>query len=213
METVAVFPIPNSVAFPGQIVPLHVFEPRYRQLVKYCVDNGVRLAVAHVEKRIHKAKLEDGDSPLHHNLDTYAPKKVVSAGLCEIIETFPDGRIAVAVQMDRRFALKSCQQMIPFMIYECEEIKDEPGDSEELLAVSRQRVLDVLRRVLVSAEVPNGDELYARFAKFSNALLSFKIFSLIEFDADFMQAVLMSQSPLERLQMIENELRLADVVQ
>lgn len=213
METVAVFPIPNSVAFPGQIVPLHVFEPRYRKLVKYCVDNGVRLAVAHVEKCIHKAKLEDGDSPLHHNLDTYAPKKVVSAGLCEIIETFPDGRLAVAVAMDRRFVLKSCQQMIPFMIYECDEIRDESGDSEERLAASRQQVLQGLQRILVSAQVPNGDELYARFASLSNALLSFKIFSLIEFDADFMQAVLISQSPLERLQMIENELRLADVVQ
>ena len=27
---VALFPIPNVVAFPGVVLPLHVFEPRYR---------------------------------------------------------------------------------------------------------------------------------------------------------------------------------------
>ena len=32
MTDIALFPIPNCVAFPGTVFPLHVFEPRYRSL-------------------------------------------------------------------------------------------------------------------------------------------------------------------------------------
>ena len=41
---VALFPIPSLVAFPGTIVPLHVFEPRYRQMINDCVrDQRMRI--------------------------------------------------------------------------------------------------------------------------------------------------------------------------
>ena len=33
IEEVALFPIPDLVAFPGTVIPLHVFEPRYRKMV------------------------------------------------------------------------------------------------------------------------------------------------------------------------------------
>ena len=37
VEEVALFPIPDLVAFPGTVIPLHVFEPRYRKMVHDCV--------------------------------------------------------------------------------------------------------------------------------------------------------------------------------
>ena len=42
---IAIFPIPNCVTFPGQIVSLHVFEPRYREMVEDCVKESRMLAV------------------------------------------------------------------------------------------------------------------------------------------------------------------------
>ena len=38
MTDVALFPIPGAVSFPGVPRALHVFEPRYRQMVEYCID-------------------------------------------------------------------------------------------------------------------------------------------------------------------------------
>ena len=29
-----IFPLPNVVLFPGTYLPLHIFEPRYRQMTK-----------------------------------------------------------------------------------------------------------------------------------------------------------------------------------
>ncbi|HEY6105478.1 MAG TPA: LON peptidase substrate-binding domain-containing protein [Anaeromyxobacteraceae bacterium] len=40
-----VFPLPGVVVFPGTPTPLHVFEPRYRQLVADCLAGDGRLAV------------------------------------------------------------------------------------------------------------------------------------------------------------------------
>jgi ATP-dependent Lon protease len=47
LERIPLFPL-NVVLLPGAILPLHIFEPRYRQMVRHCVDQkrefGVLLA-------------------------------------------------------------------------------------------------------------------------------------------------------------------------
>ena len=44
-EALPLFPLPNVVFFPYSLLPLHVFEPRYRALVRYCLDRHGFLAV------------------------------------------------------------------------------------------------------------------------------------------------------------------------
>jgi Lon protease-like protein len=39
MENLPLFPL-NTVLFPGQLLPLHIFEPRYRQLIGECIQHG-----------------------------------------------------------------------------------------------------------------------------------------------------------------------------
>ena len=42
---VPMFPLPGVFLFPSQILPLHVFEERYRQLVEDCLDGPGRILV------------------------------------------------------------------------------------------------------------------------------------------------------------------------
>ena len=53
---VALFPIPNMVAFPGTKVPLHVFEQRYRAMIHDCVRDQRMLAISHTRKQISDNK-------------------------------------------------------------------------------------------------------------------------------------------------------------
>ena len=53
IEEVALFPIPDLVAFPGTVIPLHVFEPRYRKMVHDCVESGRKIGVCHKIGRAH----------------------------------------------------------------------------------------------------------------------------------------------------------------
>lgn len=43
---VAVFPLPNVVLFPGALLPLHIFEPRYRAMVADALDSDRLIAIA-----------------------------------------------------------------------------------------------------------------------------------------------------------------------
>ncbi len=38
--TIALFPLPGAIILPGSILPLHIFEPRYRQMLEDCVASN-----------------------------------------------------------------------------------------------------------------------------------------------------------------------------
>ena len=42
METkrISLFPLPSSVFYPKTVLPLHIFEPRYRDMVAHSVATG-----------------------------------------------------------------------------------------------------------------------------------------------------------------------------
>ncbi len=83
---VPLFPLPNAWLFPGSVVPLHVFEPRYRQMIEDSLDGPGRLVLAAVPEEYH-AQME-GAPPVHP-----------IAGLGEIgrHERLEDGRFLVTL--------------------------------------------------------------------------------------------------------------------
>lgn len=46
LEELPIFPLPQCVLLPGGLLPLHVFEPRYRELTRYCLDGNRPMGVA-----------------------------------------------------------------------------------------------------------------------------------------------------------------------
>ncbi len=49
--TLPIFPLPEVFLFPGTFLPLHIFEPRYRLMLEFCLENGNELAVAPFKKK------------------------------------------------------------------------------------------------------------------------------------------------------------------
>ena len=111
MIEVAVFPIPNCVAFPGTSFPLHVFEPRYRDMVNYCVEHNVPMAITHIESVVKHAKSNQTVAEaMQSNQATYKPYTIFSAGQVELIDTLEDGRMMIEVHLtDRLYALSETQ--------------------------------------------------------------------------------------------------------
>jgi Lon protease-like protein len=48
MDTLPLFPL-NTVLFPGQLLPLHIFEPRYRQMIGECIQHGQPFGVVLIQ--------------------------------------------------------------------------------------------------------------------------------------------------------------------
>lgn len=48
LERIAVFPLPGVCLFPGTLLPLHVFEPRYVKMLEHCMQHERAIAIANL---------------------------------------------------------------------------------------------------------------------------------------------------------------------
>jgi Lon protease-like protein len=148
MVDVALFPIPNAVSFPGVPKPLHVFEPRYRQMVKFCMENQSLVGVCHTERILHtNAREQTWEEMLNSNQSTYKPCKIFSAGPVELLAELDDGRMMITLDTNIRLRLREEKQTLPFSVWACEELPDEPVDASAAVAMEQTRE-KILKRLL-----------------------------------------------------------------
>ena len=155
MVDVALFPVPSSVNFPGVPCSLHVFEPRYRQMVRQCIDQNLLMGVCHTEKVLHRKEREQTlEEALNSNQATYKPRGIFSAGPVELLEELEDGRMLIQVNNEVRLQLGEEKQTLPFGIWACEELVDKALDETGELAL-KQSQAKILQRLLA---VTHGNE-------------------------------------------------------
>ncbi|MEH6584009.1 MAG: LON peptidase substrate-binding domain-containing protein [Halioglobus sp.] len=148
MVDVALFPIPSSVNFPGIPCSLHVFEPRYRQMVRHCIGQRLFMGVCHTEKILHQSERDQTvEEALKRNQATYKPQDVFSAGPVELLEELDDGRMLIQVNNEVRLQLGEEKQTLPFGIWSCEELLDETLDAQGERSL-RQSQAKILTRLL-----------------------------------------------------------------
>ena len=82
LSDLAVFPLPRVVFFPGTLLPLHIFEPRYRTMMRDCIASGRMAMAVTLLKPGYEASYEG--RPAMHELCT--------VGRIEKYEALPDGR-------------------------------------------------------------------------------------------------------------------------
>lgn len=200
-QEVALFPIPNLVAFPGTVIPLHVFEPRYRQLVKDCLEDNRLLGVCHTRKTIRDApKNQSASEMLNTNQATYQPQEIFSAGPCRLIETTSDGRILAEIHVKHRLVIKSEKQTLPYKIVLCDELQDTPDKDQQ----ESKKLMQQITTTLIPLVAKQSDQVAERLedTDMTPTTFSFEIFQYLRFEPDVMQSILETQSTYDRLQMI-----------
>lgn len=93
-STLPLFPLPNAVLFPSVFLPLHIFEPRYRQMVRDALT-GDRMIGMVLLKPGFEADY-DGRPPIYD---------VGGAGLITHAERLPDGRYNIILRGIDKFRL------------------------------------------------------------------------------------------------------------
>ncbi len=96
METkrISLFPLPSSVFFPKTVLPLHIFEPRYRDMVAHSVETGQWIGMVLLEPGYEN---EYFDSP--------AVKSVGCAGNLEKWDQQDDGKYNIVLRGQSRFRI------------------------------------------------------------------------------------------------------------
>jgi len=202
MVEVALFPIPNSVNFPGVPCALHVFEPRYRQMVRHCIETDMLMGICHTEKVLHDGgDAQSMSEALSSNQSTYKPCRIFSAGAVTLLQELEDGRLLIEVDTSLRVRLETEKQTLPFSIWACEELLDEGFDatSEALLAQAQEKILQRLIILTHDNEKAQAELKSAHWQNMSAHKFSFVIAGLLGMPPETSQRLLEMTNPQQRL--------------
>ena len=118
MAELGLFPLP-LVLVPTERVPLHIFEPRYRDLIGECIETGDEFGIVLV-----------GSAGDLHDVGT-------RAAVSQVLEVLPDGRLNVVVEGGDRFRLLEVDHTRSFDIGTVEEVTDVGSEAVKPADVDR----------------------------------------------------------------------------
>lgn len=155
IERLPIFPLPEVVLFPGAVLPLHVFEPRYLAMLEL---------VLRTDRRMGIAALAPGWEPLYFG----APPLLDVFGLGEVIrhEPAPDGRANILLRgLSRLRLVRELRTPVAFRIVEAERVDDILSSAAELRVANDLVAIRQLVAAFVS-KLPRGaqPDLSALFA-------------------------------------------------
>ena len=151
---IPLFPL-HTVLCPGIVVPLHIFEERYRALTQHCLETGTPFGIV---------LIRDGRDVG----PTSRPPTIAGVGaLVEIREAgrYPDGRYDLLAAATGRFAIESVDvERAPYLVADVTPLDDEVGDearAERLAASAIRRFVRYLE-LLRTREGESGEALDIR---------------------------------------------------
>ena len=120
------FPL-NVVLFPGGYLPLHIFEERYRLMMRHCLDGDRRFGVVLIS-----SGSEVGEPAV--------PEAVGTIGKIDQARTLDDGRMVIGVEGEQRFRIVEIVEQLPYIIAEVIPLEDDGASvvDESLVADVRQ---------------------------------------------------------------------------
>ena len=122
---IPIFPLPGAFLFPHQMLPLHVFEPRYRRMVGDLLDSPGRLVIG--------TQLATGVAA------NGAPAVLPVAGLGEIVrhERLDDGRFQILVLGLLRVRIAEVPSDRLYRLVQCEPFEEIDAPLDEGQELSR----------------------------------------------------------------------------
>jgi ATP-dependent Lon protease len=131
----------NTVLVPGLVLPLHVFEPRYRQLVEDL------LAIPDEDAReFGVIGVREGRDVARHGLDALYP--VGTATVLRQAERLDDGRFDIVTTGTRRFRVRGIDTSRPLVMGDVEFLDDDIDPADAFIAQRVARDFRTYRAVL-----------------------------------------------------------------
>ena len=126
------FPL-NVVLFPGMVLPLHIFEQRYRLMIKECIEEEKPFGVVLVQPECV--------------LGEERPHQVGTTARIMAAERLDDGRFNLLTEGGKRFRILEEHREQPYLSALVEEFCDAPTEPEAAEALYR-KASDLFRRYI-----------------------------------------------------------------
>lgn len=170
---IPLFPL-DVVLFPGTPLPLHIFEPRYKEMIAECLAQNSTFGVVRA--------LEEGLAEVG-----------CTAEIVTVVKEYPDGQLDLVAEGRNRFEIVGVNQERSFLQAEVLMIVDEPGSpAQEETARAVQLHSELLAIAGAKQDLSAADP----------SLLSFYMAGSLPLDLDFKQKLLSLRSEGERLALL-----------
>ena len=190
-----VFPL-GVVLFPGTLLPLHLFEPRYRKLLADVRAGDGRFGIIPAIPGVAERDLPVG--------------RMGCVAEVTDVEVMPDGRANIVVTGRERFALTAfIEHDAPYHVATGTFVHDETGASPVALAVAADEVLANFTRVVRAVRTLNDDTDPLPELPDDAAQVAWSVGAMIDLDFDSRYRLLAERSPAARLMQIDHVLRKA----
>ncbi len=181
MAELGLFPLP-LVLVPTERIPLHIFEPRYRELIDECVATGADFGLV----------LATGDGAVH--------EVGTRASVQQVLEVLDDGSMNVVVEGGERFRLLELTKGRSYTTGIVEPVVDldEPADES-----------DLIRAAELFAELAEAAESEVELPDVDSPHFEFELAARVDFGVDPKQELLASTSPRARVKRLNELLEIA----
>jgi Lon protease-like protein len=185
MEEIGLFPL-GVVLLPTERIPLHIFEPRYRELIGECLE----------EEREFGLLFADQDGMREVG---------TRASVVQVLERYDDGRLDIVVEGGGRFRLQGLTEGRSFHTGVVEQVEDDPDEPpDEEVERGRQELHRVAE--LAGAEL---DDL-----ELTTETPSYELAARVELDPLVKQELLELTSEPERIRAVVDVLgRIASMIE
>lgn len=183
---VPIFPLPGAILFPRSQLPLHIFEPRYREMVRDAIDGPGRIGM------IQPLRLDD---------DNRAPLYSVGC-LGEIVgvEELDDGRFNIVLLGSNRFRLM--REDAEDAAYRCAEVELEAFDDAEPPPLALAQRAEVEREARRLGDAMGLAVDWDAVARLDDEMLVNAIAQVAPFDVGAKQALLEQPTLAERADLL-----------
>jgi Lon protease-like protein len=167
------FPL-EVVLFPGTPLPLHIFEPRYKEMIGECRSTHSVFGIVRA--------IKDGVAEIG-----------CSAEIVAVTKEYSDGRLDIVTEGRRRFEVMQLNRDRAFLRAEVIFLEDKPGSAENQ---------EIARAIEMHAEIMNLAGAVQDLSTAGEVNLSFRLAGSLPLDLDFKQQLLDLASERERITLL-----------
>jgi Lon protease-like protein len=180
---VFLFPLQNSILFKKVTLPYHIFEARYRQMIRDSIDLQIPIAV------------------IPFNLVDDYRGDICVAGIPHILSTYPDGRMDIYITGSIKCRLTDFVAEKPYKIYRYREVSEDV-DSDETLEIELESLKVMLERWANHfLPDPVQREAFANTLEDPELLVNYWTVFLVD-DAETKREVMMANSLRDKIQVL-----------
>jgi len=175
---IPIFPL-GLVLLPEMFLPLHIFEERYKSMVKACMEQRMEFGIVYF-------------------IGKQFQTKGCTARIVKILKRYDDGRLDIMTQGENRFAIKELFDEKPYLQAKVEFFDDQPEEntSAENFQKLAQRGIQMLRQINTTTDQYENNQFTGRLDIKS---VSFSIAASDGFSFEEKQQFLGMTSTLQRL--------------